>query len=518
MFSKKDLKQIKKKGIDFPEIETQINNFKNGFPYLEIVAPAIIDNGIIVLNDEEKEKYIKLYDDNLDSKSVVKFVPASGAASRMFRNLFEMIENYQGTEHDYLRLLADRSFNSLFYIYEHMEEFAFFDELKNIFIEKKLDIHDCFKKRNYTQILSLLLFKDGLNYSNLPKGLIKFHKYKKSNRTAFEEHLVEGIEYSAVKRNVTIHFTVSPEHYKLIRKHIKEVKKYYEKKYEVKFNISYSEQKSCTDTIAVNLTNEPLRDSDGKLVFRPGGHGALLENLNDIQADIIFVKNIDNVVPDRLKQETIIYKKAFAGILIEYQEKIYKYLYQINNTEDINDKLIKEILNFLHTKLFIIPPENLNIKDKKKVITYIKKKLNRPIRICGMVKNEGEPGGGPYWAKNSDDSVSLQIVEGSQFNPKDKKQKKIIGKATYFNPVDLICATNNYKGKKFDLLKFRDNNTGFISKKSKDGIDLKALELPGLWNGAMSDWNTIFVEVPIITFNPVKTINDLLRKEHQEIS
>jgi hypothetical protein len=331
-----------------------------------------------------------------------------------------------------------------------------------------------------------------------------------------EEHLVEGSQYArSMSNHVHIHLTVSPEHRKGFEMLASQVLSMFEEAYRVTFHLTYSEQKKSTDTIAVDANNEPFRNSDGTLVFRPGGHGALIENLNDLNAELIFIKNIDNVVPDNLKPQTVVYKKALAGLLISYQSLIFDYLSQLQGNEELTHDFLQEVLQFTIDELCIIPPKDLNLKNPQQLLPYLIGKLNRPIRVCGMVKNEGEPGGGPFWAKNADGSVSLQIVESSQIDMNDTKKKKIVSAATHFNPVDLICGITDADGSKYDLLKYTDPTTGFISIKSKDGKMLKAQELPGLWNGAMANWNTIFVEVPLITFNPVKTVNDLLRDQHQ---
>jgi hypothetical protein len=367
-------------------------------------------------------------------------------------------------------------------------------------------------KDKYKAVASALLNVTGLNYGSMPKGLLKFHRYENETRTPVEEHLVEGALYTAGKTGkVHIHFTVSAEHHELFKALIAEKTQTYAKRYGLDYNIGFSEQKPSTDTIAADSDNNPFRDN-GKLLFRPGGHGALIENLNDLDADIIFIKNIDNVVPDRLKEDTVKYKKLIAGILVNLQKTACKYLKILDRGKYTHGQIM-EILQFVQKKLFCKNPETKNLEDAELVL-YLKKKLNRPMRVCGMVKNVGEPGGGPFLAYNADGTVSLQILESSQIDIKDPTKKEMFEKGTYFNPVDLVCAVRDYKGNKFNLTKYVDKTTGFISHKSKNGKELKALELPGLWNGAMSDWNTIFVEVPLSTFNPVKTVNDLLRDEH----
>ncbi len=513
MFTEKQLQQIKQRGADLKTIEQQIENFKKGFPFLDITKAATIGDGLTLLNKDELEKYVATYESALKSRQVVKFVPASGAASRMFKQLFEFLNVLeQSPERDEKVLLArDKAMTHFF---SSIYNFGCYDELTGYVPELKDVQVENFDRPLMIKILRSLLTDEGLKRGSMPKGLLKFHKYKEFVRTPVEEHLVEGANYCNDKDSrVQLHLTVSPEHREGFVNHVAAVVPKYEKQFNVKFDVTYSEQKPSTDTIAVDMNNEPFTEKDASLVFRPGGHGALIENLNDIQADLIFIKNIDNIVPDRLKSETYLYKKAIAGILINYQTRIFDYLKQLENEAD--DKLVAEIYDFVKTELCVAPTAQIENGSKENKINYLKTKLNRPICVCGMVKNEGEPGGGPFWATNQDGTVSLQIVESSQIDSKDPDKTKIVKDATHFNPVDLVCGVKDYKGNKFNLLQFVDPQTGFISIKSKDGKDLKAQELPGLWNGAMSDWNTIFVEVPIITFNPVKTVNDLLRPEHQ---
>jgi hypothetical protein len=492
MFIEKDLDKIKLRGASLETIQQQIENFKKGFPYLNVIKAATIGDGIIALSDSQAGKYAKFFDGKAPKLKLLKFVPASGAATRMFKSLFSAKDEGK----------LDKSVNEFL---ERLKDFAFYDTLvKTIGAESG----------DYQTVLEYLLTDKGLDYGSLPKGLLHFHKYGKTARTPVEEHLVEGAKYANSNGKVKLHFTVSPEHRKKFKALIDSVLPKYEAKYKVKYSISFSEQKPSTDTIAVNMDNTPFRSGNDELLFRPAGHGALLENLNEQEADIIFIKNVDNVVPDRLKSKTILYKKALAGLLLDYQEKIFSYLTKLYNDE-VDEKLLKEILNFLETKLCTLPPDGFASYSVDAQMDYCKRKLNRPIRLCGMVKNVGEPGGGPFWAKDPDSSVSLQVVESAQIDLGNPQQKEIFDKATHFNPVDLICSVKDYKGNKFNLLNFRDPMTGFITQKSQSGKDLKAQELPGLWNGAMSDWNTLFVEVPLITFNPVKTVNDLLRNEHQ---
>ncbi|MBA7559415.1 hypothetical protein ES708_01029 [subsurface metagenome] len=515
MFAEKDLVQFREKGITLETIRQQLSNFRNGFPFLTIVKPAITGDGILEIPEKEAYIYQQKYDNGKDGLVILKFVPASGAATRMFKALFEYYNEIKSRKAITSQAGSEEN-TSVDEFFEQLGSFAFYDDLAGILMKKNTEIETIQDVSRQTDILDAFLYEGGMNYGSLPKGLLKFHFYPEGSRTSLEEHLVEGALYGCDEKGVvSLHFTVSPEHMEAFNKKVDEVMVFYEKKYKIIFFIDYSIQKPSTDTIAVDMENNGFRLEDGSIFFRPGGHGALMENLDDINADIIFVKNIDNVVPDRLKETTTLYKKALAGVLMTFQERIFRYLKLLGEKEMMEDSLIEELNHFLEKELCVVPPEGYRTWPGEEKLSYLRKKLNRPIRVCGMVKNEGEPGGGPFWARNIDGNTSLQIVESSQIDLDNPEQKLIFDQSTHFNPVDLVCSIKDYQGDKFNLLEFRDPNTGFISVKSKDGRDLKAQELPGLWNGAMSDWNTIFVEVPIITFNPVKTINDLLSKEHQ---
>ncbi len=513
MFSNKDTEQIKARGSTLKEIENQITHFRKGFPFLKVLRPATISDGIIRLDQESvSDAVIKFTQKVREGMKPAKFVPASGAASRMFQSLFSFAE-VANTNEKADELLRSERFKSVLQFFSQLSDFAFYKKL-TASLEGQLAVNG---QPKYCEIIDFLLSDNGLNYGFLPKGLLDFHLYPEGTRTPVEEHMIEGALYGSDNQgNVKLHFTVSPEHLDLFSGKIAQAAPALEIKYGVKYEITFSEQKPFTDTIAVDPDNNPFRLSDGSLFFRPAGHGALLDNLNEIDGDILFVKNIDNVVPDRLKEETVRYKMALANLLTEYQEQIFRYLRLLENRA-ISNTQIAEIIAFTEKELCIEPIDKQYNADNGTLIHYLYRKLNRPIRICGMVKNEGEPGGGPFWAENSDGTVSLQVVESSQIDSNDPGQNEIARLSTHFNPVDLVCGVRNFKGEKFDLLKYRDPETGFISAKSKDGKTLKAQELPGLWNGAMADWITLFVEVPIITFNPVKTINDLLRSEHQPL-
>jgi len=511
MFGTEDISYIKNRGSDIEVVFQQIENFKTGFSHLKLNEAASTDHGIIQLSGKDIRSFSTIYDGYISKGlNIVKFVPASGAASRMFMSLFAALESLKNGASE-SEVKNDQGVAKFL---DQLSQFAFYDDLKMLADSKGKTLEQI----PAVNILELLLLENGLNYGNLPKGLLKFHPYPEGSRTSLEEHLVEGASYATNNKGVAkLHFTVSPEHQALFETHISEVQSKYEDLFNVTFDISFSQQKPNTDTIAVTHNNLPFRNADDCILFRPAGHGALLENLNELDSDLIFIKNIDNVVPDTLVKPTIDYKKALAGMLLNLQEKVYYYqrMLKENHPGTLESAFYAEAANFLENVLNIQPPLNQYYSEKEELYHYFNNKFNRPIRICGMVKNLGEPGGGPFFAINNDGSVSLQIAETSQIDFMDPEQAYIAGNASHFNPVDLVCSVRNFEGKKYHLPDFRDPKTGLISTKSKDGKELKAQELPGLWNGSMSDWNTVFVEVPIETFNPVKTVNDLLRKEHQ---
>ncbi len=497
--NEKDLKQIAQRGISEAQIETQLKQFETGFPFLKLEAAAAIGNGIIAPDEDERKTYVKAWEQyKAEGKRVVKFVPASGAASRMFKNMFAFVDaDYDVPTTDFEKKYFDE-----------IEHFAFFDALNDVCLKNEgKGIKALMAEGNYKAVAANMLRKEGLNYGQLPKGMLLFHKYAEGPRTPMEEHLVEGALYAASNGEAHVHFTVSHEHIDFFRQKVAEKADGFAKQYGISYDITFSEQKPSTDTIAANPDNTPFRDDDGSLLFRPGGHGALIENLNDIDADVIFIKNIDNVVPDRLKPETTEWKQVIAGVLVTLQKKAFEYLQLLDS--GATEEQLKEIATFVEKCLCVQP------KGCKVDADYLRRKLNRPMRVCGVVKNVGEPGGGPFLTYNQDGTVSLQILESSQIDTGNAEYMKMFTQGTHFNPVDLVCAVRDYKGQPFNLPDYVDKTTGFISSKSKGGKELKALELPGLWNGAMSDWSTVFVEVPLGTFNPVKTVNDLLRPQHQ---
>lgn len=507
MITQSDLTQTKAKGIDKKSIEEQLERFAKGFEPLQIIRPATVSDGIVRLEDEQLETSVKNYEIAVKKGvSVAKFVPASGAATRMFKDLFSYLDNPVDID-----LLPDK--HPVRQFIEQAHRFAFFPLLAALVVDA--DIKDLkSRKQHAPAIISSLLGSDGLNYGFLPKGLVHFHMYGDLIRTSMEEHLVEGAYYvkdSADK--VRIHFTVSPQHEEYFKRQLAAAIPEIKRTYGILPEVGFSFQKPHTDTLAAGPDNNPFRDDEGKLLFRPGGHGALIENLNEQETEIVFVKNIDNVVPKHLLESTVKYKKALGGLLVKLRESIFGYLTRLETSSDCS--LIGEITNFLHKELYVNLPDPFKALNTSQQTEYLRSYLNRPIRVCGMVKNVGEPGGGPFWIIEKNGQQSLQILESSQFDMSNPAQKAVFSAATHFNPVDLACSLYDYKGRKFDLKKYTDPETGFISEKSYNGRPIKALELPGLWNGAMASWITLFVEVPLSTFNPVKVVNDLLRYQHQ---
>ena len=502
MLTEKDLQQLSERNITENQVIQQVAQLKRGTQYVQLMRPATLGDGILRLDKEQVDMMTAVFDADREFYQFTKFVPASGAASRMFKDLFAFADSGEETK-----------FTDIFFA--HIHNFAFFDDLNAA--TKRLygsDIDTLLKEDHKVDIVKALLMDDGLNYGKLPKALLKVHRYDGFNRLALEEHLVEAARYAASNDGIArLHFTVSPEHELPFMETVKNLKFAYEANYGVRYEISYSCQKPSTDTVAIDANGELFREKDGKLLFRPGGHGALIENLNDLAQEIVFIKNIDNIVPESRMETTITYKKALAGLLLHLQQQTFEYLDILDNG-DVTEEELAEIMDFAKDKLMIDIPDFVGKYDLYEKTDFLYDCLNRPMRVCGMVKNEGEPGGGPFWIKNNNDEVSLQIIESSQIDHGKEDQEAIFKGSTHFNPVDLVCGCWNYKGEAFNLTDYVDPETGFISSKSKDGRELKALELPGLWNGAMADWITLFVEVPIETFNPVKTVNDLLKPMH----
>ncbi|MFD2586523.1 DUF4301 family protein [Croceitalea marina] len=508
-FSKKDIEQLKDKGISKEKVLAQIETFKEGIPFVNLEKAAIVDDGISKFSESEQKDLIANFEDSRKRLSLLKFVPASGAASRMFKAMFNFIDSYNPSKESlgaYLERTGDKDVKQST---DGMKNLPFYDLIFDKIVEKA----DSEGEIAY-HFVKEMLEEDGLNYGFYPKGLLPFHKYDSGSATPFEEHLKEAALYAKTEGKANLHFTISEQHETMFKAEEKNSGPKVSKNSNTTFDITYSNQKPSTDTLAVTMNNEPFRNSDGSILFRPGGHGALIENLNDQDADIIFIKNIDNVVIEENLSAVSDSKKVLAGLLIKQQAKAFEYA-RLLDTEKITLGQVAKISSFLERELNVKIAEDINGKSNAEIIKILKDKIDRPIRICGMVKNEGEPGGGPFWVKGADGTISLQIIESAQIDMNDTTQVSILKNATHFNPVDLVCGIRNYKGEKYNLLDFIDTKQGFITGKTKEGKELKALELPGLWNGAMAYWNTIFVEVPLVTFNPVKTVNDLLKPTHQ---
>lgn len=513
-FTEQDIKQIKSKGLTLKKVEVQIQLFKTGVPFINLKEAATVGNGIIKLLENEKEHYCHIFDSKSSEKKVIKFVPASGAASRMFKFLFNFLEQYNSSKETINSYINTHKATELSLFFVALEKLPFFEDVVHKLHELFDNFNDLPEDKQREEFVKTILEEDRLNYSAFPKGLLPFHRYKDIACTAFEEHLFEAALYASSKNKAYLHFTISEKYDHKFDEEFKYIEEDVEVKTSTEFNVSFSYQKEITETIAVTSDNKPFRNTDESLLFRPSGHGALIENLNDLDADIIFIKNIDNVVVSKYKNQVSGYKKMIAGLLLELQAKSFEFLNELDN-ETVGENKLIEIAEFLSNKLNVFISLEFEKYSTKYQIDYLKQKLNRPIRVCGMVKNEGEPGGGPFWVKDEMGVPSLQIVESAQVDKKNKLQKGILKSASHFNPVDIVCGIKNYKNEKFNLTNFVDPKTSFITMKTKIGKHIKALELPGLWNGAMANWNTVFVEVPLLTFNPVKTVNDLLKPAHQ---
>lgn len=494
-------------------IKSQIQTLINGLKPLNIIRPCRIGDGITRI-DESKEKHLsELFDKACLAGRFVKFVPSSGAATRMFSKLYATLNKLSDFTLEDLENISsyDKDTETTYTFLKNIERFAFIDDLKKFFADDLLSVI----KSKPAEVLKKILSTDGLDYSNKPKAVLKFHKYKNDCRTAFTEHLIESYYYQKDFQNrIKVHFTISEEHENLFKE---EFNSFINKKYfpDAEYLIDFSYQNKSTDSIALTSDNEIYFNSKGKPIFRPAGHGALLENLNRLEGDLIFIKNIDNVCVDRLKPVTVKYKKILGGFLLLIQKQIFEYL-SLLEQEKIQDSKTDEILKFMEAFLNIPKPDGFNQWDNKKKKNYLFSKLNRPLRVCGVVKNEGQPGGAPFWVKNDDGEISTQIVEAAQIDLKNEEQKLIFNNSTHFNPVDLVCAVRDYKGNNFNLMNYSDPKAAIIVHKAVDGNEIKSLELPGLWNGGMSNWISVFVEVPILTFNPVKEVTDLLHPAHME--
>ena len=504
-WSAKDLERIAVEGLSVEEVERQLALFRQGVSPVRLNRPGRAGDGIVLLSQAQQEDLLSVYEEALRTKRFMKFVPASGAASRMFKEWYQRL--YEGG-------VASSAEKEAFV--QDLKRYAFFHDLKATVAAQGRDLEDLIREKADRDLLRFILTEEGLNYGRLPKALLKFHHYPEGSRTALEEHLVEAVLYARdARKYARIHFTVSGEHESAVRERLGQVIGDYESRLDTVFEIGLSTQETVTNTIAVDPEYRPFRDEGGGLVFRPGGHGSLLKNLNSLDADIVFLKNIDNCVPDRLKPETVRWKKILAGYLITLQEGIFRRL-RLLSARDARDGDLTEIARFCQDKLHLVMPPGFFMRPPAERRSFLFGSLNRPLRVCGMVKNEGEPGGGPFWVAPSGGvgTLSLQIIEESQIDRKDPGQKNIWQSSTHFNPVDLVCGIRDYRGEKFDLMKYVDQAQSTISSKSEQGRELLALERPGLWNGSMAFWNTLFVETPLAAFNPVKTVRDLLRPQH----
>ncbi len=517
-FTADELEQIKSHGVGVDEVYQQIEIFKKGTPYLALDRPCTAGDGIKQPDDDLKDRCLEKYRQSAVKKNLLKFVPASGAATRMFKTLIKANQNYEqiGISDVRAGILDDESeAEEIRTFVKGLPQFAFYPALAEAMKQDGINPDELLQKGEFKPFLEYLLTEKGLSYGGKPKGLLKFHTYPEETRTAFEEHLFEAAGYGKTGAGVcALHFTVSPEHQNGFETLLESVRERFEKRLEARFTVDFSVQAPSTDTIAVDMDNQPFRRKDGSLLFRPGGHGALIQNLNYLAGDLVFIKNIDNVVHDRFKTETIEWKQILCGYLLIIQEQIFQYIKALDQGP-ADDGLIDEVTSFIESELSVTPPQSFYDGDAEKKRRYLTDRLNRPLRVCGMVPNSGEPGGGPFWVKDKDGHLSIQIVETSQIDPKNEAQQAVQQGLTHFNPVDLVCSTRDINGNPFDLSRYVDTEAVFIAYKSEEGRDLKALEHPGLWNGAMACWNTVFVEVPLITFNPVKRVTDLLRRPHQ---
>lgn len=507
--SSKDFEQLKKKGISKEKVLHQLQTFKAGIPYVALVQAAGVSKGILQLSTQEQKTLVRHFEAVCHQYELLKFVPASGAASRMFTKLFHFLETYHPTAETLATYISRTGDTTLQKFIDGIEHLPFYHK-----VMKRISGKAANKDKAVYRFVREMLGEDRLDYGCYPKALLPFHNYGAATATPFEEHIKEAALYAKTNGKARLHFTISEQHEALFRAKEAEVVPSITQATCTNFEIAYSHQKPATDTIAVDSKNRPFRDHTGAITFRPGGHGALIENLNEQDADIIFIKNIDNVAVDRNLKEVATYKKMLAGLLITIQTQAFEYAEALEAGHKSGQKAA-EIQTFLEEKLNVCLPEDYASMELAAQYAVLGNALNRPIRVCGMIQAEGDPGGGPFWVKDANGHNSLQIVEAAQIDDVDKKQAAIAKSATHFNPVDLVCGVRNYKGEKYNLLEFVDPRQGFITTRTKAGKTIKALELPGLWNGSMAFWNTVFVEVPRITFNPVKTVTDLLKPTHQ---
>lgn len=512
--TKEDIAALHSQGISKEKLEEQLAIFKQGIPFADLRDPAIVGDGIYTCNQQEQEQLVSLFNHKKETLELLKFTPASGAATRMFKFLFKFLKEYSPEKETVNAYINKTNAQDVRLFFVGLDSFPFYEEVRQKLHDKYPEEEQNNIDLNRYRFVQMMLDSEELNFGNTPKGLFPFHRYKHHNATAFEEHLFEAALYANTKGVAKLHFTISQEHHDAFKTQFLDCKEKIEARTQTIFDITYSFQKSTTNTIAVSKENIPIRKPDGNLCLRPGGHGSLIENLNEQEADIIFIKNIDNVVVAKYEEDVAFYKKMLAGKLLQLQAESFKYLKTIDSLE-LDEKTILEIVNFLQNVFSLKLASDFEKFSTKYQIEYLREQLDKPIRVCGMVQNEGEPGGGPFWVKHESGKISLQIIESVQIDPKNERQQKVKAASTHFNPVDIVCGVKDYKGNKYDLTQFIDKKAPFITHKTLQGKPIKALEHPGLWNGAMAHWNTLFIEVPIITFNPVKTVNDLLKPAHQ---
>ena len=515
-FTDKDSTQIREIGLTPEAVKGQIDMIKKGVSYTNLVKAATVGDGILRLSEETQNRYVSVFEDHRNHLSMVKFVPASGAATRMFKFLFQFLKSFDPERDTINAYINKHKHSGLAIFFAGLEKLPFFEDVVHRLHEIFSDFNAFSYDKKRVEFIKTMLDENRLNYSSFPKGLLPFHRYKQHVATAFEEHLFEAALYAMSNKTAHLHFTISPDHNKIFDDEFKYIEEDVEKQTKTKFSVSFSNQKKFTDTITLTLDNALYREPDGKLLFRASGHGALLENLNALDYDIIFIKNIDNVTVSKHHEELAWYKKVLGGVLIEIQGKAFDFLKAIDQG-DVNEESAERILEFLKDTFNLDIGDALSGLPLKDKIAFLKNRLDRPIRVGGIVKNEKEPGGGPFWVLDNNGNRSLQIVEFAQINLKDDTQNTIVKNATHFNPTDFVCGIKNYKGEVFNLKDFVDEEAYFVTVKSRFDTDIKVLERPGLWNGGMAHWNSVFVEVPIITFNPVKTVNDLLKAPHQHL-
>jgi len=507
-------KQLEAKGITVQQLEQQLERYSTGFPVIHLVRAAIKGDGITVLTEQRQQDCVALYERSVESLDIIKFVPASGAATRMFKFLHEFLRDFDPVGDSLNSYINKANAQELFTFFIALEKFPFYDEITNALKEKYVDWYARADRDKKILFVQEMLLESGFNYATMPKGLVPFHKYKDHTATAFEEHLFEASIYAQRNAVAKLHFTIAPDSKKDFTKEFERIVDVVQQKTGVCFEIAFSHQQESTDTIAVDGSNNPVVLATGCLYFRPAGHGALLNNLNALDTQVVFIKNIDNVTVSSMEQEVSFYKKMLGGYLLEVQQRIFEYL-RLLKKGVVGAAVQQEIELFLKETVCCILPAGYAKYALSNQHEFLIDRLHRPLRICGMVKNEGEPGGGPFWITNQQGETSIEIIESAQVNTGNAHQVQIFKGGTHFNPVDLVCGLKDYEGNKFDLATFSDKETGFITQKSFMGKPIKALELPGLWNGGMAHWNTVFVEVPLLTFNPVKTVNDLLKPAHQ---